>query len=107
MAKGFLYLVVIMDWVSRALLAWRLSNTLGADFCVEAVEEALATIRQTRNFQHGPGLPVHQQRVHRCTRALRDHDQHGWQEPAPAKAGGRYMDNIFVARLWRSLKYEE
>jgi hypothetical protein len=67
----------------------------------------LATIRQTRNFQHGPGLPVHQQRVHRCTRALRDHDQHGWQEPAPAKAGGRYMDNIFVARLWRSLKYEE
>ena len=42
MAKGFLYLVVIMDWVSRAVLAWRLSNTLGADFCVEALEEALA-----------------------------------------------------------------
>ena len=41
MAKGFLYLVVIMDWVSRAVLAWRLSNTLGADFCVEALEEAL------------------------------------------------------------------
>ena len=42
MAKGFLYLVVVMDWVSRAVLAWRLSNTLGADFCVEALEEALA-----------------------------------------------------------------
>jgi putative transposase len=42
MAKGFLYLVVIMDWVSRAVLAWRLSNTLGADFCVDALEEALA-----------------------------------------------------------------
>jgi len=42
MAKGFLYLVVIMDWVSRAVLAWRLSNTLGAEFCVEALEEALA-----------------------------------------------------------------
>src|SRR5437763_721973 len=41
MAKGFLYLVVIMDWVSRAVLAWRLSNTLGAEFCVEALEEAL------------------------------------------------------------------
>src|SRR5207244_8112965 len=41
MAKGFLYLVVIMDWVSRAVLAWRVSNTLGADFCVEALEEAL------------------------------------------------------------------
>jgi transposase InsO family protein len=42
MAKGFLYLVVIMDWVSRAVLAWRVSNTLGADFCVEALEEALS-----------------------------------------------------------------
>jgi transposase InsO family protein len=42
MAKGFLYLVVVMDWVSRAVLAWRLSNTLGAEFCVEALEEALA-----------------------------------------------------------------
>jgi putative transposase len=41
MAKGFLYLVVVMDWVSRTVLAWRLSNTLGADFCVEALEEAL------------------------------------------------------------------
>ena len=46
MAKGFLYLVVIMDWVSRAVLAWRLSNTLGAEFCVEALEEALV--------QYGP-----------------------------------------------------
>jgi putative transposase len=45
MARGFLYLVVIMDWVSRAVLAWRLSNTLGAEFCVEALEEAL--------FRHG------------------------------------------------------
>ena len=42
MARGFLYLVVIMDWVSRAVLAWRLSNTLSADFCVEALEEALS-----------------------------------------------------------------
>src|SRR5271167_3016819 len=48
MAKGFLYLVVIMDWVSRAVLAWRLSNTLGAEFCVEALEEALARYGQPR-----------------------------------------------------------
>jgi len=49
MAKGFLYLVVIMDWVSRAVLAWRLSNTLGADFCVEALEEALCRYGSPRS----------------------------------------------------------
>jgi putative transposase len=43
MAKGFLYLVVMIDWLSRAVLAWRLSNTLGADFCVEALEKALSS----------------------------------------------------------------
>src|SRR3982074_531579 len=48
MAKGFLYLAVIMDWVSRAVLAWRLSTTLGAEFCVEALEEALARARRAR-----------------------------------------------------------
>src|SRR5215472_15372941 len=49
MAKGFLYLVVIMDWVSRAVLAWRLSNTLDADFCVEALEEALSRMAGRRS----------------------------------------------------------
>jgi putative transposase len=48
MAKGFLYLVVIMDWVSRPVLAWRLSNTLGADFCVEALEQALVRYGRPR-----------------------------------------------------------
>ena len=55
MAKGFLYLVVIMDWVSRAVLAWRLSNTLGADFCVEALEEALARYGRPEIFNTDQG----------------------------------------------------
>jgi putative transposase len=55
MAKGFLYLVVIMDWVSRAVLAWRLSNTLGAEFCVEALEEALARHGQPAIFNTDQG----------------------------------------------------
>jgi hypothetical protein len=55
MAKGFLYLVVIMDWVSRAVLAWRLSNTLGTDFCVEALEEALARYARSKIFNTDQG----------------------------------------------------
>ena len=81
MAKGFLYLVVIMDWVSRAVLAWRLSNTLGADFCVDALEEALARLRPARDLQYRPGQPVHQRRLHRHPEAPRGHDQHGRQGP--------------------------
>ncbi len=67
MAKGFLYLVVIMDWVSRAVLAWRVSNTLGTDFCVEALEEALSRYGRPEIFNYRPepapgegwGQPVH------------------------------------------------
>jgi putative transposase len=57
MAKGFLYLVVVMDWASRAVLAWRLSNTLGADFCVEALEEALARYGRPEIFNTDQSLP--------------------------------------------------
>ena len=57
MAKGFLYLVVIMDWVSRAVLAWRLSNTLEADLCVEALEEALARYGRPEIFNTDQSLP--------------------------------------------------
>ena len=78
MARGFLYLVVIMDWVSRAVLGWRLSNTLGADFLHRGSGGGAGTVRQARNLQHGPGLPVHQHRVHRRSRTRRHHDQHGW-----------------------------
>jgi putative transposase len=57
MAKGFLYLVVIMDWVSRAVLAWRVSNTLGTDFCVEALEEALSRYGRPEIFNTDQSLP--------------------------------------------------
>jgi putative transposase len=57
MAKGFLYLVVIMDWVSRAVLGWRWSNTLGAEFCVEALEAALARYGRPKIFNTDQSLP--------------------------------------------------
>ena len=57
MAKGFLYLAVIMDWVSRTVLAWRMSNTLGADFCVEALEEALCRYDRPEIFNTDQSLP--------------------------------------------------
>jgi hypothetical protein len=57
MAKGFLYLVAVMDWVSRAGLAWRLSNTLGADFCVEALEDALSQYGRPEIFNTDQSLP--------------------------------------------------
>lgn len=98
MAHGFLYLVVAMDWASRHVLAWRLSNTLDTRFCVDALEEALAK-----------GRPD-----------IFNTDQ-GCQFTSVAFTGtlaaagvaismdgrGRWMDNVFVERLWRSLKYEE
>src|SRR5947209_11539019 len=99
MAKGFLYLVVIMDWVSRAVLAWRLSNTLGADFCVEALEEALARHGRPEIFNTDQGSQFTSDEF---TTTLKRH------EIAISMDGkGRCMDNIFVERLWRSLKYEE
>ncbi len=99
MAKGFLYLVVIMDWVSRAVLAWRLSNTLGADFCVEALEEALARYGQPEIFNTDQGSQFTSDEF---TGTLK---RHGIMISMDGK--GRCMDNIFVERLWRSLKYEE
>ena len=99
MAKGFLYLVVIMDWVSRAVLAWRLSNTLGAEFCVEALEEALARHRRPEIFNTDQGSQFTSDDF---TGTLK---RHGVMISMDGK--GRCMDNIFVERLWRSLKYEE
>lgn len=99
MAKGFLYLVVIMDWASRAVLAWRLSNTLGADFCVEALEEALARYGRPEIFNTDQGSQFTSADF---TGTLK---RHGVTISMDGK--GRCMDNIFVERLWRSLKYEE
>jgi putative transposase len=99
MAKGFLYLVVIMDWVSRAVLAWRLSNTLGADFCVEALEEALARYGRPDIYNTDQGSQFTSDDF---TGTLKRHDI-----TISMDGKGRCMDNIFVERLWRSLKYEE
>jgi putative transposase len=99
MARGFLYLVVVMDWVSRVVLSWRLSNTLGADFCVEALEEALARYGKPEIFNTDQGC---QFTSNEFTGVL---EHCGITISMDGK--GRCMDNIFVERLWRSLKYEE
>jgi hypothetical protein len=99
MAKGLVYLVVITDWVSRAVLAWRLSNTPGADFCIEALEEALSRYARPEIFNTDQG------------RRFTSGDftgilgRHAIMISMDGK--GRCMDNIFVERLWRSPKYEE
>jgi len=98
MAKGFLYLVAIMDWYSRYVVAWRLSNTLDADFCVEALEEALGK-GTTEVFNTDQGSQFTSEGF---TGVL---DQHCIRISMDGK--GRYRDNIFVERLWRTVKYEE
>jgi len=98
MARGFMYLVIIMDWYSRYVISWRLSNTLDADFCVDALEEALSKGRpQIFNTDQGSQFTSDE-----FTGMLLGHDI---QISMDGK--GRYMDNIFVERLWRSVKYEE
>lgn len=99
MSKGFIYLIAIMDWHSRAVLSWRLSNTLHDDFCVEALEEALRRFGAPEIFNSDQGS---QFTGGDFTGALK---AHGVKISMDGK--GRYMDNIFIERLWRSLKYEE
>jgi len=96
--RGFLYLVAIMDWATRHVLAWRLSNTMDAGFCVEALEEALARYGKPEIFNTDQGS---QFTSFGFTGVLKD------VEVAISMDGrGRCMDNIFIERLWRSLKYE-
>jgi putative transposase len=98
MARGFLYLVAIMDWYSRYVLSWQLSNTLEVDFCIEALEEALRN-GQPEIFNTDQGAQFTSQAF---TGLL---EQHGVRVSMDGK--GRYTDNLFIERLWRSLKYEE
>ena len=98
MRRGFLYLVVIMDWFSRKLLAWRLSNTMDADFCVTALEEAIARFGKPEIFNTDQGS---QFTSFAFTNTLRDADIR-----ISMDGRGRWMDNVFIERLWRSLKYE-
>jgi len=95
---GFLYLTAIMDWYSRYVLAWRLSNSLDVDFCLEALEEALGRGRP-EIFNSDQGVQfTSQQFTGRLESAAVAISMDG---------KGRALDNVFVERLWRSVKYEE
>ena len=97
--RGFLYLVAIIDWASRAVLAWRLSNTMDGAFCVAALQEALARYGRPDIFNTDQGSQFTSDDF---TGTLERHEV-----TISMDGKGRYMDNIFVERLWRSLKYEE
>ena len=99
MAKGFCYLVAIMDWASRRVLAWRLSNTLDVSFCTEALEEAI--------MRHGiPEIFNSDQGSQFTSEAFTDIlNANGIKISMDGR--GRWMDNVFVERLWRSVKYED
>ena len=96
--KGFLYLVAIMDWFTRKVLAWRISNTLEAEFCLEALNEAIHKFGppEIMNTDQGSQFTSFDW-TNRLRRAKTRISMDG-------KA--RYLDNIFIERLWRSLKYE-
>ena len=96
--RGFLYLVAIMDWATHHVLAWRLSNTMDAGFCVEALNDALERYGKPEIFNTDQGS---QFTSFEFTKILKD------AEVTISMDGrGRCMDNIFIERLWRSLKYE-
>jgi len=98
MPRGFLYLVAIMDWYSRKVLAWRLSNSMDADFCVAALQEAMARHGRPEIFNTDQGSQFTSSEFTGALSAA------GIRISMDGK--GRFMDNIFVERLWRSLKYE-
>jgi putative transposase len=99
MARGFCYLVAVMDWASRRVLAWRLSNTLDASFCVEALKEALAKYGTPEIFNTDQGSQFTSEAFTEIlsTRGV----------GISMDGRGRWRDNVFVERLWRSVKYED
>lgn len=99
MAHGFAYLVAIIDWYSRRVLAWRLSNTMESSFCLEALSEALEQFPKPEIFNTDQGSQFTSEAF---TGALRSA---GITISMDGK--GRCIDNVFVERVWRSLKYEE
>ena len=98
MQRGFLYLVAIMDWASRYVLAWRLSNTLDASFCTDALEEVLA--------RHGAPEIFNTDQGSQFTSFAFTGRLQAAGIRISMDGRGRCMDNIFIERLWRSLKYE-
>ena len=98
MQRGFLYLVAIMDWHTRKVLAWRISNTLEADFCVEALDEAIA--------RFGPPEIMNTDQGSQFTSIAWTGRLRQSSVRTSMDGKGRFLDNICVERLWRSLKYE-
>jgi putative transposase len=98
MAKGFCYLVAIMDWASRRVLAWRLSNTLDVSFCTEALEEAIMKYGIPEIFNTDQGSQFTSEAF---TGILKTH---GIRISMDGR--GRWLDNVFIERLWRSVKYD-
>ena len=99
MARGFVYLAAVVDWYSRKVLAWRLSITLEADFCLEAVEEALARHGKPEIFNTDQGSQFTSTDF---TDLLLKH-----KIAISMDGKGAWRDNVFVERLWRTIKYEE
>jgi putative transposase len=97
--RGFLYLVAVMDWASRAVLSWRLSNTMDASFCVAALEEALARFGRPEIFNTDQGSQF--------TSAAFTGTLAAAGIKISMDGRGRWMDNVFIERLWRSLKHED
>jgi len=98
MRRGFLYLVAIMDWATRRVLAWRLSNSMEVEFCLEALEEAMARYGRPEIFNTDQGSQFTSPRF---TELLI-----GAGVKISMDGRGRWLDNVFIERLWRSLKYE-
>ena len=99
MAKGFVYLVAVIAWYSRKVLSWRLSTTLDAEFCVEALKEALERYGKPDIFNTDQGCQFTSEEF---TRTLKKR-----QIKISMDGKGRWVDNVFVERLWRTVKYEE
>jgi putative transposase len=99
MAKGFCYLVAIIDWASRMVLSWRLSNTLDSSFCIEALEEAIAKFGCPDIFNTDQGSQFTSEVFTEC---LSSHSI-----AISMDGRGRWRDNVFIERLWKSVKYED
>lgn len=99
MARGFLYLAAVVDWFSRRVLAWKLSITMEVSFCIEALEEALSKNEKPEIFNTDQGSQFTSEAF---TEQLK---KNGIAISMDAK--GRWRDNVFVERIWKSIKYEE
>jgi putative transposase len=96
--RGFMYMIAVMDWYSRKVLSWRLSNTMNVDFCIDAVEEAIKNFGKPEIFNTDQGSQFTSEKFISVLK------KNGIRISMDGK--GRWMDNVFIERLWRSMKYE-